>query len=592
MSERATPKRKRKEKALPGSYSYSRSLIEASPDPLVTINAHGKITDANKATELATGLPRAHLIGSSFSDYFTDPQKAKEGYQRVLETGFVRDYLLTIRHISGSEADVLYNATVYRNAEGRIEGVFAAARDATELRAAEKRNDLTTGLLKLFAQKTSLKEYLDAVLQVIEIWTGSQALGIRVVDDEQRIPYGSYRGFSQDFLRLEDHLSLVSDNCICMRAISKKFGVQDSANLTPGGSFRCDNGPAFVQSLVPRKRKDYRGHCIKFGYKSLAVIPIRYRDRILGAIHLADSREAFFKAHTVEFLESISPLIGEAIKRFHAEEEVAKYRDQLEELVRQRTEQLETANAQLKMEIAERKIAEETLRQTAEELVRSNRDLEQFAYVASHDLQEPLRAVSGYIQLLQQRYMDRFDEKALQYMTGAVDGAARMQGLITDLLAFSRVGERDRVAEPADLSKALAVAVENLEVSIQEAGAIISRDKLPKLPVDSSQIAQLFQNLIGNAIKFRGNRTPKIQIGATHRHGEWIFFVRDNGIGISPQYAERIFMIFQRLHTRRKYPGTGIGLAICKKIVERHGGKIWVESSPEKGSTFFFTIPD
>jgi PAS domain S-box-containing protein len=592
MPENSGIKRKRTEEDMRNAYNYSRSLLEASLDPLVTISTDGKITDVNKATELATGIPRARLIGSNFPDYFTDPQKANDGYQRVFEAGFVRDYLLTIRHVAGSETDVLYNATVYKNDKGQIEGVFAAARDITELKAAEKRGNFTNALLKLFAQKTSLKEYLDSVLQVIQNWTNCQALGIRVVDADQRVPYGSFRGFSPDFLALEGNLSLASDNCICLRAIARKFEAQDHSNLTAGGSFRCDNGPAFVDGMSAEKQARYRGHCIKFGFTSLTVIPVTYRDRILGVIHLADSREAFFKPATVEFLESISPLIGEAIQRFHAEEELAKYRGHLEELVQKRTVELEAANVQLQREITERKIADETLRYTAAELARSNRDLEQFAYVASHDLQEPLRAVSGYIQLLQQRYTDKLDEKALQYIAGAVDGAARMQRLITDLLAFSRVGTRERIVESTDLSAALASAMENLKVSIQEAHARITSDALPRLPVDSTQIEQLFQNLISNAVKFRSKQAPEIHIGANHRPGEWVFSVRDNGIGISSQYAERIFMIFQRLHTRRNYPGTGIGLAICKKIVERHGGKIWVDPSPEKGSIFHFTIPD
>ena len=591
MPESSSIKRKRTEENLRNSYNYSRSLLEASLDPLVTISTDGKITDVNKATELATGIPRARLIGSNFPDYFTDPQKANDGYQRVFEAGFVRDYLLTIRHVSGSETDVLYNATVYRNDKGQIEGVFAAARDITELKAAEKRSNFTNALLKLFAQKTSLKEYLDSVLQVIQDWTNCEALGIRVVDADQRVPYGSFRGFSSDFLESEGNLSLASDNCICLRAIAHKFEAQDHSILTAGGSFRCDNGPAFVNGMSAEKQAGYRSHCIKFGFTSLTVIPITYRDRILGVIHLADSREAFFKPATVEFLESISPLIGEAIQRFHAEEELAKYRGHLEELVQKRTAELEAANAQLQREIVERKIADENLRYTAAELARSNQDLEQFAYVASHDLQEPLRAVSGYIQLLQQRYADKLDAKALQYIAGAVDGAARMQRLITDLLAFSRVGTRERVVESVDLSTALASAMENLKVGIQEAHAKITSDALPRLQVDSTQIEQLFQNLISNAVKFRSKQAPEIHIGANHRPGEWIVSVRDNGIGISPQYAERIFLIFQRLHTRRKYPGTGIGLAICKKIVERHGGKIWAESSPEKGSIFYFTIP-
>jgi PAS domain S-box-containing protein len=580
------------EEELRSSYSYSRNLLEASLDPLLTINIDGKITDVNNATELVTGVERARLIGSNFSDYFTDPQKANDGYQRVFEEGLVRDYLLTIRHVSGAKTDVLYNATVYRDDAGQIQGVFAAARDITELKNAERRRDFTNALLKLFAQKTSLKDYLDSALLVIRDWAGCQALGIRVVDAEQKIPYGSFYGFTQEFLDLERNLSLASNNCLCIRAISRKFADQDRDLLTIGGSFRCDNGLAFVNRLSPEEQAVYRGHCIKFGFTSLTVIPITYRDQILGAIHMADSREAFFSPATVEFLESISPLIGEAIHRFNAEEELARYRGHLEELVKQRTAELEAANAQLQTEIAERKIADENLGHTAAELARSNRDLEQFAYVASHDLQEPLRAVSGYIQLLRQRYTGKLDEKAEQYISGAVDGAARMQRLITDLLAFSRVGTRERTIELTDLTTALASALENLKVSIQEANAKITVDPLPRLRVDPTQIAQLFQNLIGNAVKFRSKQTPEIHIGAQKRPGDWLFKVKDNGIGISPQYAERIFMIFQRLHTRRKYSGTGIGLAICKKIVEQHGGKIWVESPADRGSTFYFTIPN
>jgi PAS domain S-box-containing protein len=582
---------KRAEENLRSSYSYSRSLLEASLDPLVTISTEGKITDVNKATELATGVSREQLIGSSFSDYFTDPQKANDGYQLVFEKGLVRDYPLTIRHASGSTTDVLYNATLYLNDAGRIQGVFAAARDITELRAAARRRDFTTALLKLFAEKTSLKEYLDSVLQVIQDWSRCQALGIRIVDEDQKIPYGAYNGFSQEFLKLESNLSLASNNCLCIRAIAHRFENQDSTILTAGGSFRCDNGPHFVSQMSDKEQAVYRGHCIKFGFTSLTVIPITYRDQTLGAIHMADAREAFFAPATVEFLESISPLIGEAIHRFHAEEELVRYRDRLEELVQKRTTELEAANAQLQTEIVERRITDENLRRTAEELERSNRDLEQFAYVASHDLQEPLRAVSGYIQLLQQRYADKLDEKASQYIDGAVDGAVRMQKLIIDLLTFSRVGTRGRTLEWTELSKVLDSTLENLKVGIREANAKITNDPLPRLKVDPTQIAQLFQNLIGNAIKFRSKQTPEIHIGAKKRQDSWLFSIQDNGIGIDPQYTERIFMIFQRLHTRRKYPGTGIGLALCKKIIERHGGKIWVESGPEKGSTFCFTLP-
>jgi PAS domain S-box-containing protein len=370
------------EEKLRATSLYARSLLEASLDPLVTISPEGKITDVNRATELVTGVERERLIGSSFSEYFTEPPMAEAGYQKVLAEGLVQDYPLTIRHVSGRTTDVLYNAVVYRNEAGRVQGVFAAARDITE--------------------------------------------------------------------------------------------------------------------------------------------------------------------------------------RKQAEAELARYRDHLEELVRVRTA----------------------------ELARSNQELEQFAYVASHDLQEPLRAVTGYLGLFEQRSGEHLDDRSRQYVAGAVQGAARMHTLITDLLTLSRVGTHGQTFETTDLNAVLDHALDGLRASVNETGAKIASDPMPTLRVDSSQMVQLFQNLIGNALKFRGDRPPEVHLGAERRAGEWVLSVRDNGIGIEPQYFERIFLVFQRLHGRNQFPGTGIGLAICKKIVERHGGTIWIESQVGQGSTFYFTIPE
>jgi PAS domain S-box-containing protein len=246
-------------------------------------------------------------------------------------------------------------------------------------------------------------------------------------------------------------------------------------------------------------------------------------------------------------------------------------------------------------DITERKRAEAALQAAHEELKRSNAELEQFAYVASHDLQEPLRMVASYTQLLERRYESKLDSNAREFMGFIVDGATRMKQLIEDLLAYSRVGTRGADFKPVSAEAALRRALFNLRAGIEEAGAVITNDPLPTLPADEVQLGQLLQNLIGNALKFRSASVPRIHVGVTEGPGEFTFEVRDNGIGIEPQYYERIFMVFQRLHNKGEYPGTGIGLAICKKVVERHGGRIWVESrpaqGPDQGSSFYFTLP-
>jgi signal transduction histidine kinase len=237
-----------------------------------------------------------------------------------------------------------------------------------------------------------------------------------------------------------------------------------------------------------------------------------------------------------------------------------------------------------------RRRAEAQLQQTVAELARSNADLEQFAYVASHDLQEPLRMVSSYTQLLARRYQGRLDAEANEFIGFAVDGAGRMQRLIDELLAYSRVSTRGRELVPCSTEAVLQAALANLRASIEESDAEVTHGALPAVQGDEAQLVQLFQNLIGNAVKFRGAEAPRIHVSAERDGDGWRFAVRDNGIGIDPEYADRIFVLFQRLHQRERYEGTGIGLAICKKIVERHGGRIWVESRDGAGATFFFTL--
>ena len=359
------------EERLADSEKYARGLLEASLDSLVTISREGKISDVNAATEAITGLPRDVLIGTDFSDYFTDPEQARVGYQKVFSERQVRDYPLVVKHVDGSVRDVLYNASLYCDDKGATVGVFAAARDVTEL----------------------------------------------------------------------NH-------------------------------------------------------------------------------------------------------------------------------------------------------AQEVLRRTVENLERSNRDLEQFAYVASHDLQEPLRMVSSYTQLLAERYGDQLDQDAKDFIGFAVDGSIRMQTLINDLLQYARVGTRGQELAPTDTREALDRALMTMQPRIQETGAVVSVGDLPTVIADEVQITQLFQNLLGNAIKFaKAEEAPNIAVSASREDDEWIFSVADNGVGIDAKYQDRVFEIFQRLHSRSEYSGTGIGLAICKRIVERHGGRLWVESEVGSGATFKFSLP-
>lgn len=266
------------------------------------------------------------------------------------------------------------------------------------------------------------------------------------------------------------------------------------------------------------------------------------------------------------------------------EMELFRARDELEERVRERTADL----CRISQQLASR--AEE-LNRKSEDLMRSNAELEQFAHIASHDLQEPLRMISSYVQLLSRRYKGRLDDDADEFIDYAVEGTRRMQQLIGDLLAYSRVGTRGRPLSPTSLEEALSEALANLKLAMEESGAVVTHDELPMVLADKVQIVQLFQNLIGNAIKFRSEQSPRVQISARQNEREWTISVQDNGIGIDPQFHDRIFTIFQRLHGRDEYPGTGIGLTIARKIVQRHGGRIWLESEPGHKTTFYFTMP-
>ncbi|MGE5379228.1 MAG: sensor histidine kinase, partial [Candidatus Aminicenantes bacterium] len=244
----------------------------------------------------------------------------------------------------------------------------------------------------------------------------------------------------------------------------------------------------------------------------------------------------------------------------------------------------------IRFDITPQKQIEEEMIKALLDVEQSNSELEQFAYIASHDLQEPLRMIASYSQLLTRRYEGKLDSKADQYINYITEGVQRMQTLIMDLLHYSRTATSKEDLKPVDLNIVMTEVLTDLKVAVETSHADIRVSPLPALMANHTQIRQLFQNLIGNAIKFRGDEIPVIEVGALEEAERWLFSIKDNGIGIDQEYSEKVFMLFQRLNDREKYPGTGIGLAVCKKIVERHGGKIWIESEAGKGTTFFFTI--
>jgi len=332
----------------------------------------------------------------------------------------------------------------------------------------------------------------------------------------------------------------------------------------------------------------------KEAVSTIVSVPLRSDEEVLGVIQLGSRTPREFKESELRILDAIGGQAGIAIQKARLYEETKRAQTALEK----KAEELARSNIDLQRLAQENKLAKEKLQKAnsvltvqAAELVRSNTELEQFAYVASHDLQEPLRMVASYVQLLARRYKGKLDTEADEFIGFAVDGSKRMQELINALLAYSRIGTKGKEFEPTDCEAVFATTLKNLQIAIDDGQASITHDPLPTVIGDATQLGQLFQNLIGNAIKFRGNQRPNVQVSAERNGKEWLFAFRDDGIGIDPEYSERVFVIFQRLHSKEEYPGTGIGLALCKKIVQRHGGRIWVESVPGKGSTFRFTIP-
>ena len=598
-------KRLEAEAALRLANAYNRSLIEASLDPLVTIDTGGKITDVNVATETVTGLSREDLVGTDFSDYFTDPDSAMAGYQQVFLEGSVKDYPLEIRHKEKGTTPVLYNATVYRDETGKVLGVFAAARDITERRETERRITVTNDLLKLFTPTFSRKEYLDSAMKIIREWSGCRYVGMRIADRDGNIPYEACAGFSPEFLESERVLSLKRDQCACTRVVAGTPEPQDMPAMTRAGSFHSNNAMKFVEDLTDEQKARFRGVCIRSGFASVAVVPIRYRDKVLGAVHLADEREGMVPLKNVEFIEQLALIIGEAVFRFGIEEEIWKLNRELEQRVIERTTQLEAAN----------------------------KELEAFSYSVSHDLRAPLRIIDGFSQAIEEDQAAKLDETGKDYFQRVRGASRRMAQLIDALLSLSRQTRGELNCTTVDMSSLAKAACDDLRKTQPDRRVEFVIADAVTVQGDPVMLRAALENLLGNAWKFTEKRDPaRIEFGVIYcgttnaspplplpfkvrekggdgssqsadceikskipnpkseMEGKTVYFVRDNGSGFDMNYGNKLFTAFQRLHTTDEFPGLGIGLATVQRIVHRHGGRIWAEGAVDKGATFYFIV--
>jgi len=527
----------------------AQELIEVLPVPVYFKGRDGRYLGVNRAWEEFFGVARSEMLGGQVADLYPGSPSVAERHEamdrELWEHPGRQSYEIQFVTRDGRIRHAIYHKATFSRADGEVEGLIGTIVDITERKQSEQSAAIENAVARYLGSDVPLGEAIRGIMQVMC----------------ERLDWACAARWSLD--ERDNLLHCAETWSVDDPKVRSFLDASAREKFVPGtsGLIRrvLTTGNSVWVADVTEQQGFIRGPLARAaGLRGAFALPVLMGERVLGAIEFY-SREA---RHPDRWLLQITVSVGRQIGQLMARRE---------------------AEARLRE-------AHDELELKAHELERSNEELQQFAYVASHDLQEPLRMVSSYTQLLVRRYGDRLDGDAKEFMDFIVDGAARMKQLIEDLLAYSRVGTRGRSLEPTESLAALDKALVNLRIAQEASGAAVTHDPMPKVVADPGQLTQLFQNLIGNAMKFRGAAAPRIHVGAETREHVWVFTVKDNGIGLDTQYADRIFMMFQRLHNKTEYPGTGIGLAICKKIVERHGGRIWVDSRPGQGSTFGFTI--
>jgi PAS domain S-box-containing protein len=536
-------------KAMLGDENYYRTLFQNAGVGITRVDLDGAFADVNQKFCEMVGYSREELLGMRVSA-LTHSDDVGDGaaLRQDLMSGRIGSATGEKRFVCKDGSTVWGRRTMSlaRDDAGEPHYVISIVEDVTGRKHIEERQAIEYGVTLLLAEAPTVEDAIPGVIRIVCEKLG-YAYGARRVFDTQADVLHTMEswclpGLQADEFRRESKLSVAHGN---RGGLNRR--VWDTAE------------PVWIADLEQEVTLRRRESALKAGLHSAFAIPILVGAEFYGVMEFLSLEKRTRDERVLEIAQGVAKQVGQFIGRKQAE--LA----------------LRTANEQLTKK--------------ADELARSNAELEQFAYVASHDLQEPLRMVSSYTQLILRRYGAKLDGDAKEFMDFIVDGATRMKRLIEDLLAYSRVGTRGKDFKSTDAEVALQKALVNLRAAVEEGGASVTHDPLPTIAADDTQLAQLFQNLVGNALKFRGTDAPHVHVSAEDHGGEWVFGVKDNGIGIEPQYFERIFMVFQRLHVKTEYPGTGIGLAICKKVVDRHGGRIWVESQPGQGSKFCFALP-